>query len=197
MAAEDELSPDDFHVYRIPMTEDFIGVKCFHQVTASLAFTPPVRHRRFDYMAFQMEFQLVRAISIDDVYELASAESELDEEEIDDAGAPDDPDAEIQEGKKKGLSAYQLPMRPPITHRSKGANQMARYQSERRPGEKFHGDWFLVVRSLDKWMPRDSEPQPYALAICLEVEGATQLFIQLEAEIEAQAALEAVLEPAI
>jgi Subtilase family len=198
MIAEDVLSPDDFHVYRIPMTEEFTDVKGFHQVTASLAFTPPVRHRRLDYMAFQMEFQLVRAISIDDVYELASAESELDEEEeVEDADEARDSDAEPQEENKKGLSAYELPMRPPITHRSKGANQMARYQSERRPGEKFHGDWFLVVRSLDKWMPPDSEPQPYALAICLEVEGATQLFLQLEAEIEAQAALEAVLEPAI
>lgn len=166
LLAEDELRPDDFHVYRIPMTSGFTEVSGAHHVNIGLAYTPPVRHRRFDYLAFQMEFQLVRAIELDDVFELGSAEFDVEDGE--------------------SLSDPELAMRPTRTARSKGANQMARYSSSSRPQEKFHDDWYVVVKSLNKWMRRDADPQPYALAISLEAERSTELFAELEVELSAE-----------
>jgi len=166
LLAEESLRPEDFHVYRIPMTEAFTHVKGPHQVTIGLAFSPPVRHRRFDYLAFEMDFQLVRAIDLDAVFDLAAA------------------DLEAPEGAK--LTDYEPGLRPTRTARSKGANQMARWASSQRPREKFHDDWYLIVKSFDKWMPKESEPQPYALAISVEAEESVELFVQLEAEVEVE-----------
>lgn len=171
MIAEDALNPDDFHIYRIPMTEGFTGTKGLHQITIGLAFSPPVKHRRFDYLAFEMDFQLVRAIDLDELFDLAAA------------------DPEAPAGQR--LATYEPGLRPTRTARSKGANQMARWTSKTRPQEKFHDDWFLVVKSFDKWMPRESEPQPYALAVSVEVQESAELFVQLEAEMQAELELEA------
>lgn len=68
---------------------------------------------------------------------------------------------------------------------------MARYTSSQRPREKFHEDWYIVVKSLDKWMPRDAAPEPYALAVSVEVEQSVELFTELEAEVQAELELEA------
>ncbi len=171
MIAEDVIRPDDFHVYRIPMTPGFTDVSGPHQITVGLAFSPPVRHRRFDYLAFEMDFQLIRAIDLDEVFELSAAEFEAP------AG--------------ENLSKYEPELRPTRTARSKGANQMARYTSSQRPREKFHEDWYIVVKSLDKWMPRDAAPEPYALAVSVEVEQSVELFTELEAEVQAELELEA------
>jgi hypothetical protein len=166
MVAEDELLPEDFHVFRIPMTESFTDVSGNHLVTVGLAFTPPVRHRRFDYLAFQMDFQLVRGIELDEVFELVS----------------DDFDS----GDGESLTKHERAMRPTRTARSKGANQMARHQSATRPIEKFHDDWYLVVKSFNKWMPKDADPQPYGLSVCLESERSTELYVELQAELRAE-----------
>jgi len=170
MVAEDALRPEDFHVYRIPMTQAFTGVSGPHEISVGLAFSPPVRHRRFDYLGFQMDFQLARAIELDDLFDLAGAEFDSDGEK---------------------LSDYELSMRPTRTARSKGANQMARYSSTQRPREDFHDDWYLVVKSFNKWMPSSAAPQPYALAISIEVERTVELFAELEAELRVELELEA------
>lgn len=49
--------------------------------------------------------------------------------------------------------------------------------------EKFHSDWYVVVRSLNKWMSPDAPPQPYALTTTLEVERDNGLYVELEAEV--------------
>lgn len=171
MVAEAELLPDDFHVYRIPMPPQFTDVSGAHEITVGLAFSPPVRNRRYDYLGFQMDFQLLRGLDLEQVFELASAE------------------LDSPEGAK--LSDHERTMRPTRTDRNKGANQMARYSSSQRPRQDFRDDWFLVVKSLDKWMQPGSSPQPYGLAVSLEVERATELYAEMElrlaAELEAQA----------
>jgi hypothetical protein len=168
MIAEDEIRPEDFHVYRLPMTSGFTEIKGAHQITIGLAFSPPVRHRRFDYLGFEMDFQLVRAIDLDEVFELSDAEFEPAE----------------------NLREYEPKLYPTRKARSKGANQAARWSSAVRPQKKFHEDWFLVVKSFNKWMSPKAEPQPYALAVSIEAEESAELFVELEARLEAEAELE-------
>lgn len=76
MVAEDALLPDDFHVYRVPMTEQFTDVSGPHEIAIGLAFSPRVRNRRYDYLAYQMEFQLVRGWDLGRVFDLAGTEFE-------------------------------------------------------------------------------------------------------------------------
>jgi hypothetical protein len=164
--AESELSVDDFHVYRIPMVDAYTQVSGPHELAVSLAYSPPVRHRRFDYLAFRMEFLVVRGGDLEEIYEMAGA-------------AVEDPSG----GK---LADYEVPMRPPRTVRSRGANQAARMRSSQRPRKKFWDDWYIVVRSLNRWLGSEEPPQPYSLAVAIGAERAENLFVELEARLEAE-----------
>lgn len=167
MLAEDRIRPNDFHVYRVPITEAFADTSGPHEVSIALAFDPPVRHRRFDYLAHKLEFVLVRGLDIDSVYKLAGQ----------DVGDPDAP----------SLSKFAYAgLRPTVTVRSRGANQMARVTSSRKPLDRHSSDWFVVVRSINRWLERESDPQPYALAVTLEVENTELLYAQVEARLEAE-----------
>ena len=161
--AEDRLRGDDFHVYRIPVTEAFSEVSGPHELTVALGFDPPVRHRRYDYLACRFEFQVVRGVDLEAVYEMASSEG----------GDPD-----------SALSDHELPMRPPRTVRSRGANQLGRYTTQQRPQERFADDWYLVVRNMDRWLDAEAGPQNYSVAVCIEVERAENLYVELEQEIQ-------------
>jgi hypothetical protein len=164
--AEDSIAPDEFHVYRLPMDEEFTTTSGPHAVTVSLAFDPPVRYRRADYLGFTMDFVVVRGLPRDEVFELAGV------------GA-----AELEDK----LGKHELKMVPPRTRRSRGANQMARWQSKRAPLRQHHEDWFVVVRSYSRWLEADAGEQPYSLAITLEVPRSEQLHTRLEAQLQAEA----------
>ena len=161
--SEDEVRPDAFHVYRLPMTKCFTDVPGPRSLTVALAFDPPVRHRRFDYLAYQMDFLVVRGVELADLFDVAAAGIE-------------DPDA----GK---LGEYEVKLRPTRTARSRGTLQVGRRRWSQRPQEKFHDDWYIVVRSLNKWMKAGASPQPYALTATLEVDRGEHLYAELQAEV--------------
>lgn len=161
--SEDEVRPDAFHIYRVPMTECFTDVPGPRSLTVALAFDPPVRHRRFDYLAYQMDFLVVRGVDLAALFEMSAAGIE-------------DPEA----GK---LGEYELKLRPTRTARSRGTLQVGRRRWTQRPQSRFHDDWYVVVRSLNKWMEQDAPPQPYALTATLEVERGEHLYAELQAEV--------------
>lgn len=164
--AQDTVRPDDFHVYRIPMTECLTDVPGPRALRVALAFDPPVRHRRFDYLAYEMDYLVVRGIELADVFAVA-------------ASGMEDPDA----GR---LGDYEVKLRPTRTDRSHGTCQVGHRAWSRRPSEDFHDDWHIVVRSLNKWMSSDAPPQPYALTVMLEVERGAELYVELEAEVRVE-----------
>lgn len=166
MYAQDNLRPDDFHVYRLPMTASYVNESGPHELTVALAFDPPVRHRRFDYLAFRMEFQVVRGVDLAHVYEMAGADV-------------DSPTA----GK---LREYEVAMRPTRTDRGRGANQVGRLLLSQRPQQRWADDWYIVVRNINRWMGAEADPQRYALAVALGSERSTALFAELELELQAE-----------
>lgn len=161
--SEDAVRPDAFHVYRLPITECFTDVPGPRSLTVALAFDPPVRHRRFDYLAYQMDFLVVRGVDLVDLFEMAAADIE-------------DPDG----GK---LGEYDVKLRPTRTARSRGTLQVGQRCWAQRPQDKFHDDWYIVVRSINKWMQTGASPQPYALTATLEVERGKHLYAELQAEV--------------
>lgn len=166
MYAQDSLRPDDFHVYRVPMVGSFMGESGAHELTVALAFDPPVRHRRFDYLAFRMEFVVVRGVDLAQVYEMAGAD--------------------VNSPAAGRLREYEAPMRPTRTDRGRGANQVGRLLSSQRPRAKWSNDWYLVVRSINRWMDVEASPQPYAVAVALGAERSSRLFGELELELRTE-----------
>ncbi len=63
MFAEDDIGIDNLHLYSIPVPDEFKATGGKRQVSISLAFDPPVRHTRLDYLGFTMEFHLFRGLT--------------------------------------------------------------------------------------------------------------------------------------
>src|SRR5688500_11351387 len=122
--------------------------------------------RRFDYLAYEMDFLVVRGIRLADVFEIAAA-------------GLDDPEA----GR---LADYEVKLRAMRTVRRRRTCQGGRGSWNRRPRGDFREDWYVVVRSLNKWLSADAPPQPYALTATLEVERGTELYVELEAEVRVE-----------
>ena len=58
--AKNELLGDRFHIYEIPLPDIFRQTNGKRSITITLAFDPPTRHTRKDYLGFTMKFWLVR-----------------------------------------------------------------------------------------------------------------------------------------
>jgi hypothetical protein len=164
--AEDELLPDGFHVYRLPVTWSFREVSGPRGLAVSLTFNPPVRYRRLDYLGHQMEFLVVRGLDENDIFRMADA---------------DVADAQAGELSKKEIALY-----PPRTARRRGTNQFARHDWRQRLSSGVDGDWFLVVRSLNKWLTADHGLQAYSLSVSYEVDQADRLYQELQVALQAQ-----------
>lgn len=67
LMAEDELGERHFHLYSFELPEDFLerkGVRC---IRVTLAFDPPVRGTRLEYMSRTMTMQLFRGVTTEEI----------------------------------------------------------------------------------------------------------------------------------
>jgi hypothetical protein len=65
-----ELLLDQMALYAIPMPREFCETKGPRSIRIALAFDPPVRHTRLEYLGLRMSFQLIRYLSPDQIFEL-------------------------------------------------------------------------------------------------------------------------------
>lgn len=64
MIVQGTLGIDTFAIYAVPITDEFIGARGKKRIRVALAFDPPVRRRRMDYLGIVMNFQLYNSISL-------------------------------------------------------------------------------------------------------------------------------------
>ena len=62
-----EIMHDNFHVYEVPIPDEFLNSRVARTVEVMLAYDPPVRHSRFDYLGVKMSFRLTRGKSLEEV----------------------------------------------------------------------------------------------------------------------------------
>lgn len=191
LVSEASIQVDGVHIYEVPIPSSFFESGGTRDVTVALAFDPPTRPRRLDYLASRMEFRLIRGIDPADLEQLVlagagdeglealdeevAAERDEDEEDSGPATTPQ---------RLSDLSTRQLVgLQPSATRRAMGANQVGhkRYATKLNPddGETF----LLVVKNTNRWAePRSM--QNYAVAVCLgRDEGHPPLYAELEAEL--------------
>jgi len=65
--ADDTMGLDRFYVYEVPIQKNSLKPKVHGQSGVTLAFDPPTRHTRSDYLGVQMSFRLVRGKNLADV----------------------------------------------------------------------------------------------------------------------------------
>lgn len=155
MVAEGTIGIDTFAVYAVPITQEFVGAHGKKRIRVVLAFDPPVRRRRMDYLGVVMNFQMIRGKTLPEV--IRAFEAVAPDEDADDA-IPAPYNIQFEPKRRPMREAYR---------RDTSTLQVGCFEFER--GAARYGDtYWLLVRSQRKWAPIDIERQDYAVAVTLE-----------------------------
>lgn len=175
LLAEEVMRVNDVHVFTVPVPSSFAERGGWRRITVALAYDPPVRPTRLDYLASRMDFWAFRSVTVEQVRNAYTAPLE------DTNTVP------------ATLANSHLELQPSTTLRSPGANQWA---SREFPQlfKSGHRELVIVVRNTNRW-DGDDNKQRYALAVVLErdpwysalyAELRAQFELLAEAEIELQ-----------
>jgi hypothetical protein len=147
--AQNELLGDRFHVYEIPLPDIFRNTRGKRSINVTLAFDPPTRHTRKDYLGFTMRFWLVRGKPLREV-ENIFRRSEPGEETV------------------EGISntVFECKLEPGHRIRGRGTLQRGVFAISRNPNEGYGETYYLVVQTARNW--GDEETQRYAVVVVLE-----------------------------
>ncbi len=153
LVAESEITANHFHIYRIPVPSEMRDAPGRKSMTVSLAFDPPVRRRRSEYLGVEMQFLVVRGKSLDEV---TDAYRRLRPEE---------------DGESAFRSPYKISFEPsPMPHgsnmRIKKGNLQKGTWTFSRSLASYGSDYWLIVRAHRKWAPT-TWIQSYAVAVTL------------------------------
>jgi hypothetical protein len=167
--AESELAFDNFHIYELPIPSKFIQQKGKRGISVTLAFDPPVRHTRFDYMGVKMSFRLIRGKTVDEVAEAFRARSQ-DEVPVD----------------RLSSTKYECGMKPTPTAREGGTLQSATFKMTHTPQEDYGDTYYLVVRCERKWTRDEHGPQRYAVVVVVQHSAPINLYNVLRERVTAR-----------
>lgn len=149
---------DTTMIYEIPIPEEYVkGISCRH-ITAALAFDPPVRSQRADYVAAHMRFWMYKNITQEQLVQIHGEQ-------------PDNVRTEMVDDARRLLNS---PNRPAATLLA------ARWSKAKAGVSPDDGDtYYLVVQHrASPWaeqMHSDYQEQRFAVAVELEDETRTSL----------------------
>jgi hypothetical protein len=128
---------DSFAVYEVPVPVEFRQTPGDKNVIVTLAFDPPVRRRRAEYLGVVMDYALIRGKTLDEIIDAYRALSAAEREAARSGGPPIRP-------------AFQNPYRCPL----KPGPTLLRTSTLQKSTGKFHREnqdygelWYLVVRA--------------------------------------------------
>lgn len=162
MAVEDSLPVDRFAVYEVPIPTDFQMVKGTRHIKISMAFDPPVRSSRKEYLGIKMGYQLVRGKSAEEVFERFRR-------------------WEAEEKEEAGGQAYTFEnkwicdLTPNLTMREAGTLQVGTFV-RKRDMSGYGDNYYLVVKCEGKWAYKLVEEQTFAVAVELWHEALVELY---------------------
>ena len=165
LVAEENISINGVHIFEIPVPSSFYSSGGKRGLDIALAYSPPTRVRRLDYMASHMEYHVAKGLPLEEVENIFA----------------DSGEETVTTPSKLGSNRVELD--PTVTARSRGANQLGRKVFHQRLD---HSDnpMFLVVRNINRWDDDGSE-QSYALAVALwRDENHPELHAELQEELE-------------
>jgi Subtilase family len=166
--AEDELLLDHFAVFEVPIPAEFQLTKGTREIKVSLAFDPPVRHTRADYLGVTMGWRLLRGTSENDVFDRYRKWTK-------------------EEGKPPEFPPKLVcPTDIGSDLRESGTLQVATY-SGKTDISKYGDKYYVAVWCSRRWAPATIEKQRYALSVQLRHENLTTLYQVLRQPVKLQA----------
>jgi hypothetical protein len=179
LIAEERLINDQVHIYKVPVPPSFKDPGGLRVVSFGLAYDPPTRSTRLDYMASRMHVYAYRGASVDDVARaFMTFEPEITQ----------DPASEEGGDGPSSLERHKIDLQPSETVRSRGAHQFGTWERRQAMTDD---EIVFVVQNVNRWNADDA-PQAYALAVALErSEDARPLYADLLALVEVPLVAEA------
>jgi hypothetical protein len=161
----DELALDRFAVYELPVPALFQTTKGAREIRVSLAYDPPVRRTRADYLGVTMGWRLLRGTNEKDVFD------KFRKWEKAEGDPPEFP------------PRYTCDTFPGPQLREKGTLQCASFIAQRDMSA--YGDtYYLAVWCRRRWAPKDVERQRYSVAIQLRHSAEIELYQSLTLPLE-------------
>jgi hypothetical protein len=145
--ADDSIALDRFYVYQIPIPGEFSQTAGERYIQVTLAFDPPTRHTRVDYLGTTMSFRLIRGATVGEVIEHYRRRAEAD------GPIPDMPDR------------FNCALVPGPTIRDRGTLQRARLTMRQNLRDEYGDTYFLVVRCERKWSGEEDAPQRFSVVV--------------------------------
>ena len=160
--AEEALEFDKFHIYEVPIPNAFIEENGTRRIIVALAYDPPVRHTRFDYLGVKMSFRLIRGKAVSEIAETFRQRSR-DEQPVEALTS----------------TKYDCPMEPTPAVREGGTLQKATLTMRRRPPTNYGDTYHVVVRCEKKWARDEHGPQRYAVVVVVEHSSEVNLYNEI------------------
>ncbi len=166
LIAQEQIKLDHFHIFAVPIPDSFRYAHGARTISVALAFDPPIRRRRYDYLGVEMDMFLIRGKTLDEVHDAFKkvAVNENAEEAI---GPP-----------------YRVNLEPKASCRSGGYSrkkstlQRCTFTMKSRERNDYGNEYWLVIRAERKWVPPEIENQDYAVAVTLAAD-APELYNQI------------------
>ena len=143
-----KIEIDKFLIFELPIVDAFKEEQGKKILSVSLAYDPPVRRRRYDYLGVEMDFDIIRGKTINEIKNAYSKVKFEEEVQIEDKFKIKSDEA----GKK-------LQKNSTLQCRKKTMTSI-----DKCYGETYH----LVVRCIKKWTPSDVRHQNFAVAVNLK-----------------------------
>jgi len=162
LIAEDELAVDDLQVYRVPIPESFVQHKGIRGLAISLAYDPPVRASRKEYLARTFWFEVLKTGDIDEIKRYLAKAPARDESA---SGSEEDDDGEGESGALP--NALKVALKP-----AAGAVEWSTLQVRRKTWavkpNTLPKDLYVCVKCQRRFNTSDGDAaQGYALAVRL------------------------------
>lgn len=166
IADRQELAVDQFALYRVPLPAEFRTTKGKRHIRVSLAFDPPVRHTRLEYLGVRLNYHLIRGMEPEAIFEHfrhRAKEEDAFEKLAASAKCPLDPSRDL-----RGTSTLQRSM-----------------MTMQRNVDRYGGDYYLAVFAERRWAGEEITHQRFAVAVELEHEAQINIHQPLRVRLRA------------
>ncbi len=163
--AEDRLALNHFAVYRVPVAQEFQS-NGRRTIRVSLAFDPPVRRTRAEYIGTKMSFRLLRGCPAGEVFAHFRART-------------------AEEGDPPEIAPrFRCNLKPGPNNRDGQTLQTATQTFVQDTGS-YGEEYYLVVRCAAGWAEEQVVDQRFAVVVELQHQPQVQLYARLRQRVRA------------
>lgn len=167
LMAEREIRLNDITVYEIPVPEEFYMGRGMGELSITLAFDPPTRMTRKQYIGATMVFHLFKGV---DTRQIIQKYAEVESSDIEEEDIP------------PSLKENELDLVPGVNLTKRGTIQK-RLWVPKRTTEPIDDSLKLVVVCHDKWLNDEAYKQKYAVVVTVRHRGMVELYNRIKEQV--------------